>query len=367
MSDSVDRVFVHALQTVRRLPRTGSSRPPPASRLRLYGLYKQSMEGDVESILPRPTLPPSSPDPNSTNTTAISRYASRDLRTRETQAEIEKWDAWDACKGMSRTEAKRRYISTLIETMKVYASGTPESRELVGELEFVWGQIRSQSGSSEEDEASPGEQERRLESAGLKTMDSYASIPGGDRSGREEYAHDGGRLRVLSPVSHGGSGEIIEGEDKELPHIDREEEEAAFEEEQVDELDRRRPNTGTTDDDDYAIRNRKWRRSIESALTKMTAEIAALRENMEDSRVLVRRRTGILAWLRWLALTLVRHMLTNAALVLVLVLWGRWKGDRRTEEWLRRRWKGLRALLEALDLRSRVGLPHFITRRIAHT
>jgi hypothetical protein len=325
------------------------------------------MEGDVESILPRPTLPPSSPDPNSS--TAISRYASRDLRTRETQAEIEKWDAWHACAGMSRTEAKRRYISTLIETMKVYASGTAESRELVGELEFVWGQIRSQSGSSEDDEASPGEQERRLERAGLKTMDSYASIPGrspepGEREGRVEYARDGGRLRVLSPVSRGGSGEIIEGEDRELPHV-----EEVFEDdgEEDADLDRRRPNTGTTEDDDYAIRNRKWRRSIESALTKMTAEIAALRENMEDSRVFVRRRTGVIAWLRWLAMSVVRQVLTNAALLLLLVLWGRWKGDTRAEEWLRRRWKGMRALSEALDLRSRVGLPAFITSRIAHT
>lgn len=324
------------------------------------------MEGDVSSILPRPTLPPSSPDPNSTtNTTALSRYASRDLRTRETQAEIEKWDAWDACKGMSRTEAKRRYIGTLIETMKVYASGTNESRELVGELEFVWGQIRSQSGSSEEEEdVSPGEEERRLERAGLKTMDSYASIPGGERGGREEYARDGGRLRVLSPVGSGGSGEVIEGEDRELPHVDREEE--AFEAEKVEELDRRRPGTGTTEGDDYAIRNRKWRRSIEVALAKMTAEIAALRENMEETRGFVRRRTGVVAWLRWLTLVLVRQVLTNAALVLVLVLWGRWKGDRRVEEWLRRRWKGVKTLLEALDLRSRMGVPTFITRRIAH-
>lgn len=321
------------------------------------------MEGDVSSILPRPTLPPSSPDPNSTtNTTAISRYASRDLRARETQAEIEKWDAWDACKGMSRTDAKRRYIGTLIETMKVYASGTNESRELVGELEFVWGQIRSQSGSSEEEDVSPGEEERRLERAGLKTMDSYASIPGGERSGREEYARDGGRLRVLSPVGSGGSGEVIEGEDRELPHVDRENE--VFQE---DDLDRRRPNTGTTEGDDYAIRNRKWRRSIEVALSKMTAEIAALRENIEESRGFVRRKTGLVAWVRWLALLLMRQVLTNAALLLVLVLWGRWKGDRRAEDWLRRRWKGISNMLEALDLRSRIGVPTFITRRIAHT
>lgn len=39
----LDRVFVHALNTVKRIPRTGTARPPAAERLRLYGLYKQSM------------------------------------------------------------------------------------------------------------------------------------------------------------------------------------------------------------------------------------------------------------------------------------------------------------------------------------
>lgn len=39
----VDRVFVHALNTVKRIPRTGTARPPAAERLKLYGLYKQSM------------------------------------------------------------------------------------------------------------------------------------------------------------------------------------------------------------------------------------------------------------------------------------------------------------------------------------
>jgi hypothetical protein len=38
-----DRVFVHALNTVKRIPRTGTARPPAAERLALYGLYKQSM------------------------------------------------------------------------------------------------------------------------------------------------------------------------------------------------------------------------------------------------------------------------------------------------------------------------------------
>ncbi|RDI87719.1 hypothetical protein Vi05172_g2533 [Venturia inaequalis] len=42
MSDSVDRVFSHALNTVNKI-RTGSGKPPASIRLKLYGLYKQSM------------------------------------------------------------------------------------------------------------------------------------------------------------------------------------------------------------------------------------------------------------------------------------------------------------------------------------
>ncbi len=32
----------------------GSARPPSADRLKLYGLYKQSTEGDVDGVMDRP-------------------------------------------------------------------------------------------------------------------------------------------------------------------------------------------------------------------------------------------------------------------------------------------------------------------------
>jgi acyl-CoA-binding protein len=99
-----DRVFVHALNTVKKIPKTGASRPPPSDRLRLYGLYKQAMEGDVDGVMERPV--------------------SEDGAEDETRRERDKWDAWDAQRGVSRTEAKRRYIEALIETMHKYASTT---------------------------------------------------------------------------------------------------------------------------------------------------------------------------------------------------------------------------------------------------
>jgi acyl-CoA-binding protein len=102
-----DRVFVHALNTVKKIPRTGSARPPPADRLRLYGLYKQAMEGDVDGVMDRP------------RTSGLGRDHDDEIIR-----EQEKWDAWDSQKGLSRTEAKRRYIEALIETMHKYASTT---------------------------------------------------------------------------------------------------------------------------------------------------------------------------------------------------------------------------------------------------
>ena len=341
-----DRVFVHALATVRRLPRTGSSRPPPSARLRLYGLYKQSMEGDVESILPRPTLPSVSPDPNNSKSNNVHRYASRDLRIREAEAEIEKWDAWNACAGMSRTEAKRRYVSTLIETMKEYASGTQESRELVAELEFVWNQIKSQSGSSEDEDAdSPT---RRLERAGLKQMSSYASIPPGQSTGAEGGSlsrnnSDPNRMRVLSPVSHRSGEDIVESEE-------------------VD------PATGALigplSSSRPASSDRDWKSRIDTHIRQLSTEVAALREQLSQNNLLssssldgtyMSRRRRILyrmsTWIKWVAWALVRQMMVDASLVFLFIVWARWKGykDRRVEDWVRRRWKDTNRMLADLN------------------
>ena len=96
-------MFVHALNTVKKIPKTGAARPPSGDRLRLYGLYKQAMEGDVDGVMERPTAAPG-------------------VDANELQREKDKWDAWNAQSGLSRTEAKRRYIEALIETMHRFAT-----------------------------------------------------------------------------------------------------------------------------------------------------------------------------------------------------------------------------------------------------
>ncbi|KAL2041661.1 hypothetical protein N7G274_005445 [Stereocaulon virgatum] len=297
MADSVDRVFVHALNTVKRIPRTGSARPPPADRLKLYGLYKQSTEGDVEGLSARPT----GSDPDSA-------------------AEREKWDAWHAHNSLSRTEAKRQYISILIETMHKYATTTPEARELVSELEFVWDQIKSYSLSSS---ASSPEQLAQGQGIGA----SYRSMDASQRVGAEEAVSGG--LRVLRPVSDGDEEEddddIEDGEDFEearhMPLDDDDDDGAIL-------TSRRQPA-------DLDVRNRKWRKRIEHTLIKLTTEIAALREQVEAKRVGEgKRRNGVWAWITWLVWVALRHLVVDLAVIGFFVVWARRKGDRRLEQGL---------------------------------
>lgn len=120
---TIDRVFFKAILTIRallsRLNYGTLPRPPAESRIKLYGLYKQATEGDVDGVMPRPVG-----------------------FTAEDEGAKKKWDAWKRELGVLKTEAKRRYIAYLIETMKVYALGTPEARELLAELEYLWDQIK---------------------------------------------------------------------------------------------------------------------------------------------------------------------------------------------------------------------------------
>ncbi|KAF3002929.1 hypothetical protein E8E13_003223 [Curvularia kusanoi] len=196
MADSVDRVFSHALNTVNKI-RTGSQKPPSATRLRLYGLYKQAMEGDVDGIMDRP-----------------------EGNSEPEQRAREKWDAWKQQNNLSRTEAKRRYITTLIETMHQYASPSPDSRELVAELEFVWDQVKSNVPSS-----SSSSPLQTLDQVGNGLSASYSALER-QRATRDhdEYSdhdrdHDDDNshnqpLQIKSPMSQ--SEEDLEAEEADI-------------------------------------------------------------------------------------------------------------------------------------------------------
>ncbi|CAZ82979.1 unnamed protein product [Tuber melanosporum] len=288
MSDSVDRVFAHALQTVRKIPKTGSARPPPEDRLKLYGLYKQSMEGNVNGVMERP-----------------SGYGN------ESKAERDKWDAWNSQAGLSKTEAKRQYITTLIETMHKYSSNTPEARELVSELEFVWEQIKSNvsSLSTPSSSTSPFAQH----SSALLPMPS-GSYP--DFGGDSQH-----HLGLVSPNPFG--------------------------EEEFDDED-----TGMDTD---RRSNRKWRRRVEQALAKMATEVAALREQLETARA--RERRGRLRnWVLWTIYVVGRHLVIEAVFWGLVFLWMRRKGDRVAQDALRLVIRFVRERLKFGSLRGKKGV-----------
>ncbi|KAF5670333.1 endozepine [Fusarium heterosporum] len=278
MADSVDRVFVHALNTVKKIPKTGASRPPPTDRLRLYGLYKQAMEGDVDGVMERPT--------------AASGMAPDDL-----QREKDKWDAWNLQKGLSRTESKRRYIEALIDTMHRYAT-TPDAEELVSELEFVWNQIKNNSPSSS-----------------LSSPGANRSTGAPQRHGETEQASDDdgeGPLKEIRPMSEYDEAEL------------RSQQQLDLEDDEIEEVQTQNRVSG------------RWQRKVERALTTMSAEVAALREQITTGREWrTKKERSFSAWAKWLAWLLVKHLIADFVILVVVLLWLRKRKDRRLEDLVR--------------------------------
>ncbi|KAI4251463.1 MAG: hypothetical protein L6R42_008377 [Xanthoria sp. 1 TBL-2021] len=274
------------------------------------------MEGDVEGVMRRP--PDDTPE------------------TEETRAEKEKWDAWHANAKLSRTAAKREYISTLITTMHEYASSTPEARELVAELEFVWDQIKTNSNTTS-NESSP----RGVGGEDSQPGMSYASLGGSRRRVVEDEDGGGGGLRVLRPVSE-GDDEVYDDDDDEEDNVNRE-----GERRYRDPLNPASSIVGGSRGTDLDVRNRKWRRRIETALFKMTTEVAALREQIEAKRpgTVHGKRSGALAWIRWLIWAATRQLLVDTMILGLVFLWARKKNDQRIEQGL---WLVMQAVKEQL-------------------
>ncbi|RWA13698.1 hypothetical protein EKO27_g1382 [Xylaria grammica] len=269
MADSVDRVFVHALNTVKKIPKTGASRPPPSDRLRLYGLYKQSMEGDVDGVMERPR-------------------SGTGIDADELQREKDKWDAWNSQSGLSRTDAKRRYVEALIDTMHRYAN-TPDALELVAELEFVWNQIKSNSPSSSN--SSP------------KGRSSFAE----PQRFQQPTSGTEGPMKVLSPMS--------EDDAAEHQYRDKQEDES---------------------EGDYVKKGDRWSRKVEQALMRLSAEIAALREQITTGREWrAKKERSIPARIGWVLSLIAKHFAIDVFILVIVLIWMRRRKDRRLEDQVR--------------------------------
>lgn len=295
MSDSIDRVFVHALNTVKKIPKTGAARPPPSDRMRLYGLYKQAMEGDVDGVMERPSA------------SSAAGAGSASSSSEELVREQDKWDAWNSQKGLSRTEAKRRYVEALIETMHKYAN-TPNALELVAELEFVWNQVKSNNpslaGSLSEQSGAGGGEPR----SGSGVGGAVVGTPTARRFQRPLSGTEG-PMKVLSPMSEEDESE------RRLAELAEQAEE---------------------DPGESARRDDKRFKRMERAIVRLSAEIAALREQIATGREWrSRKEHGIIAWIGWIFWATTKHTTVDVVILLLLLLWMRKRKDRRLEDHVR--------------------------------
>jgi hypothetical protein len=266
----------------------------------------------------------------------------------------------------------------------MYAAQTAAARELVAELEFVWDQIKYNNNNASSSSSSPSSPSRPVAPVVVPAQRRYGSI--NDRITRLSPSEDpdedlaiyrrrsgDSRLRVLSPVSQSDEADVFvskqpyneEGVEEHEVEVEVDDDEEEEEEDEFQEArdgtsfsgettttsqdpthhnnynpkkrkKRKRPSALTDKDDDNNNKpNNDWRRRVEQALTKMTAEVAALREQIESRPSAQRRRVGLWPWLKWLVWSAFRQLLWQCFILSVILAWLRFKGDRRLELRLR--------------------------------
>lgn len=280
-------------------------------------------------------------------------------------------DSWNLQKGLSRTEAKRRYITTLIDTMHRYASNTPDARELVTELEFVWDQIKANSPTSSSTHSYPHNQNGTSPESTSEQPIYPVMSERGSRNPRTQRG-GGGRLRVLSPVSQAQAEDREDrlDMDEREEFVDAQDSQIAADEDmsdvaslagslpsqrQMGPVQRNISAAGamlapfakymTTPRKDGKESNQsvsKWQKRIETSLIKMNAELAALREQLEmtqdataNSSILRpfisrHKRGGWLGWLFnsfWsLSSLVVKHLIVDTLLLVIIMLFLQYRG-----------------------------------------
>ncbi len=170
-----------------------------------------------------------------------------------------------------------------------------DAQELVAELEFVWNQIKNNSPSTSE------------------------SSPQARRQFQRPTSGTEGPMKMLSPMSEDDAAEQ-EFREKQQQEEDEEGGEGG----------------GDRGDDEYVKRGDKWSKKVEHALVRLSAEVAALREQITTGREWKsRRERGIRARLGWLFWIVAKHFAIDLAILGIVLLWMRRRKDRRFEDQFR--------------------------------
>ena len=127
-------------------------------------------------------------------------------------------------------------------------------------------------------------------------------------------------MRILSPMSEDDAAER-DSQNRQLGFGDDEDEQ----DEEEDQLRRRGSGSST-----------RWSHKVERALVKLSAEVAALREQITTGREWrARKDRSFGAWLGWIAWIVMKHLAVDCVILGIVLLWMRRRKDRRLEDLVR--------------------------------
>lgn len=192
-------------------------------------------------------------------------------------------------------------------------------------------------------------------------------------------ASDGGPMKILSPMSEEDEAEresrmrMIEEELEAAASASDDEDEAEEEDDEDDAAARRRRRGISTVHNgsrggsrasgaaaaaardngaggDVAKRgSQRWSKMMERAMVKLSAEIAALREQITSGREFrSQREKRPVAWFGWLAWAVFKHITIDLFVLALVLLWMRRRKDRRLEDHVRGALKVLREYIRKI-------------------
>lgn len=80
----------------------------------------------------------------------------------------------------------------------------------------------------------------------------------------------------------------------------------------------------------------RWQKKVERAITNLSAEVAALREQITTGREWRSKKDkSFPSWLGWLVWRILKHLLADMVILSLVLLWMRRRKDRRLEDLVR--------------------------------
>lgn len=90
------------------------------------------------------------------------------------------------------------------------------------------------------------------------------------------------------------------------------------------------------DDGEYVKKGDRWSRKVERALVRLSAEVAALREQITAGREWrSKKEKSFTAWASWILWIVTKHLAVDIVILGIVLIWMRKRKDRRLEDHVR--------------------------------